>query len=65
MTRRADRRAAAAGPEIRFSPRGADMGESPCRLVERREAQRPGGGLRNPVTAGRARLGAGLANLLM
>ena len=32
--------------------------------VERREAQRPGGEPRKLVTAGRARLGAGLANLL-
>src|SRR5262249_48400283 len=30
--------------------------------VERREAQRPGGGPRKPATAGRARLGMGLAN---
>jgi hypothetical protein len=29
--------------------------------VERREAQRPGGGLRNPAVAGRARLGMGFA----
>ena len=32
--------------------------------VERREAQRPGGGPRKPAIAGRARLGAGLANPL-
>jgi hypothetical protein len=31
--------------------------------VERREAQRPGGEPRKLVTAGRARLGMGLANL--
>src|ERR1051325_5664246 len=32
-----------------------------ARRVERREAQRPGGGPRKPVVAGRARLGTGFA----
>jgi hypothetical protein len=44
----------------------ASCGPPPTRFaVERREAQRPEGGPRKPAIAGRARLGAGLANPLM
>ena len=65
LMKRTERRAGGkAGPEIRPAAPGPEAGNR-NRPVERREAQRPGGGLRNPVTAGRARLGAGLANPLM
>jgi len=40
-----------------------DAGADNALAVERREAQRPGGEPRKLVTAGRARLGAGLASL--
>jgi hypothetical protein len=40
-----------------------DAGADNALAVERREAQRPGGGPRKPATAGRARLRTGLASL--